>query len=715
MATLLAHIGDTDTTTGDQPLLVLAGTYTLDPLLDALEFWIDFLDLDLRPLVAPYAQMFQQLLDSSSAFRRNRVGMNALLFRWSDLLGSGSSEPDWRDVMARVSEVANALRSFEHRVPCVVVVGPAIEHCDLFGRATDELRSLLAATSNVHVQAGERSMAVYRVGLVADAVSERSAHVPYTAQALVILATVIIRWYMALMRSPIKMIATDADNTLWSGVIGEDERAGIRVEPGHAALHKVLVEQNEAGCLLCLLSKNEASDIREVFRHDTMAGLDWSVWAAVRVDWSPKPSNLRDVCERLGLGLDSVLFLDDNPVECAAMRAECPQVMTVNVPADSATMCDFVDHLWLFDRAVVTAEDMSRARMYREQAARQAVQERAQSLKEFLDGLNLEIDIRAADSDDLARLAQLSQRTNQFNTSLVRCQVQDMRDITLSGQGFHYAVRARDRFGDYGIVGQMLGQVRGTACEVDLFTLSCRALGRGIEHRMIAAAGQFALSVGATQVVVPFRRGERNGPAERFLEAVFNDRAQSDRHRFSIGADTAASLVFDPSAGNDQHTDSEPGRQQARVDSSDRSRLAQRYECISRTLTSGSKIEQAVASRIRERPDLHTGFVAPALAMEREIATIWENVLRIGRVGVHDRFQDLGGKSIHLVRIHSLIHERLKIPIEITMLFQHPTVASLAAHLSRDPGNESARAALQRGTRMREARARAADRFKVSK
>src|SRR3546814_15672957 len=100
-------------------------------------------------------------------------------------------------------------------------------------------------------------MAVYRVGTVADTLSERSAHVPYTTQALVVLATVIIRWYMALVRSPIKMIATDADNTLWSGVIGEDGHVGIRVEPGHAALHKMLVGQKEAGCLLCLMSKNE--------------------------------------------------------------------------------------------------------------------------------------------------------------------------------------------------------------------------------------------------------------------------------------------------------------------------------------------------------------------------------------------------------------------------------------------------------------------------
>jgi FkbH-like protein len=707
--------GDDSSADGEQPMLVLTGTYTVEPLLDALEFWIEFLDLDLRPWFAPYAQMFQQLLDPGSVLRRNRLGINAVLFRWSDLTGSSSNKPGWDDLMARVTEVADALRSFDHRVPCVVVVGPSVEHCEIFGRATDALRSLLAGSSNVHVQAGELSMELYRVNPVVDPVSEHSAHVPYTPQALMVLATVIIRWYVALLRSPIKMIATDGDNTLWAGVVGEDGYAGVRVEPGHAALQNVLLEQNEAGRLLCLLSKNEESDIRDLFACNETVCLEWSHWAATRVDWSPKPANLRDICTQLGLGLDSVLFLDDNPVECAAMRAECPQVMTVNVPADTATMRDFAGHLWLFDRAVVTAEDKSRTRMYREQAARLAVRESTQSLKEFLDGLNLEVDIRVADADDLTRLAQLSQRTNQFNTSLVRCQVQDMRDITDSGWGFHYAVRVRDRFGDYGIVGQLLGEVRGTDWEVDLFTLSCRALGRGIEHRMLAAAGQFALAKGASHVVIQYQRGDRNGPARQFLETIFKDRARSDQHRFSIRAELAANLVFDPSAGCEQPPETEPDRQQALVDRVDQPDLAQRFECISRTLTSGVKIEQAVASRVRQRPDLHTGFVAPAAVMEREIAAIWEKVLRIGPIGVHDSFQDLGGKSIHLVRVHSLIHQSLKIPIELTTLFQHPTVASLASQLSSDPCSNSTNAARQRGARMREARAAAANRIRVSK
>jgi len=713
--TMLAQPGDTAAVAGERPLLVLAGTYTLDPLLDALEFWIDFLRLDLRPWITPYAQMFQQLLDPGSALRRNRLGVNTLLFRWSDLTVPGSCEPNWDHLMARVTEVAAALQSFEHKVPCLVLVGPSGEHGGIFSRATDELRSLLAGTSNVHVQAGERSMVLYRVETIVDRVSERSAHVPYSSQALAVLATVIARWHVALTRAPLKMIAVDGDQTLWAGVVAEDGYTGIRVDPGHAALQNALLEQNEAGRLLCLLSKNQESDIRELFHCNEAMRLDWSRWTATRIDWSPKPCNLRDVCSKLELGLDSVLFLDDNPVECAAMRAECPQVMTIKVPADDVAMRDFVDHLWLFDRVVVTAEDMHRARMYQQQAARVALLESTPSLQEFLDSLELEVEISAAHTDDLERLAQLSQRTNQFNSSLVRCQAQDLRDIARAGHGFHYAVRARDRFGDYGIVGQLLGQVRGTAWEVDLFTLSCRALGRGIEHRMLAAAGQFALALGVQQVAIVFQRGERNRPAERFLESVFNEQVQSDRHRFSMSAELAAHLVFNPSAGKEQHPEPEPEPQRVRVDRVDQSSLAQRHEYISHALTSGATIEQAVASRVRQRPDLHTGFVAPAAVMEREIAAIWERVLRIGPIGVHDRFQDLGGKSIHLVRVHSLLHQQLNIPLEITTLFQHPTVASLAAHLSGGVSSSSTSTARQRGARMREAHARIVDRVRTSK
>ncbi len=707
----------------DRRPLLLAGTYTLDPLLEPLNFWIDLLRLNLQPTLAPYAQMFQQLLDPDSMLRRNRIGINVLLFRWSDLTAPDAREPGWEDVMARVSEVADALQSFEHRVPCLVLVGPASARCEVSLRATDRLRSLLAGTANVHVHAGEHSMALYGVQTVADAVAERVAHVPYSTSALAVLATAIVRWHVALTRTPIKMIAVDGDHTLWSGVVAEDGCSGVRIDPGHIALQNVLLEQNRSGRLLCLLSKNEDSDVRDLFACNKAMRLPWSIWAATRCDWSPKASNLREVCSQLGLGLDSVLFLDDNPIECAAMRAACPQVMSVQVPTDDTAMQDFVDHLWLFDRTETTAEDLNRARMYQDQAARFALRKSTQSLKEFLDGLELDVAIAPARADDLERLVQLCQRTNQFNTSLVRYQAHELRDVARCAGGFHYAVRARDRFGDYGIVGQLLGKVCGDALELSLVTLSCRALGRGIEHRMLAAAGKFALDAGATHVVVRFRRGERNGPAERFLQGVFNDQTVADCHRFGMAADEAAKVVFDPSAGSDQLSEPgvEPTADMTHPVDTDGAALAEpalteHYQTIAHTLTSGANVAMAMASRVRPRPDLHTGFVTPSAAMEREIATIWEKVLRTGPVGAHDHFQDLGGKSIHLVQVHSLLHHQLRIPLEIATLFQHPTVASLAAHLSGTaPLSATGIDARHRGNRMREARARAANRSGVLK
>lgn len=721
--TSLTQSGGNALAAGERPPLVMAGSYTLDPLLDSLEFWIDRLRLNLQPTLTPYAQMFQQLLDPDSMLRRNRLGINVLLFRWTDLAAADSCVPGWEEVMARVSEVANALQAFEHQVPCLVLVGPASAHREMSVRATEHLCSLLAGTANVHVQAGEHSMARYRVQAVTDAVAERVAHVPYNTTALAVLATAIVRWYAALTRAPVKLIAVDGDHTLWAGAVAEEGSSGVRIDPGHVALQNALLEQNQNGRLLCLLSKNDDADVRDLFASNAAMRLPWSSWAATRVDWSPKPSNLREVCAQLGLGLDSVLFLDDNPVECAAMRAACPQVTSIQVPTDDAAMQDFVDHLWLFDQTATTAEDLNRARMYQDQAARFALRKSAPSLKEFLDGLELDVEIAPARPDDLERLAQLCQRTNQFNTSLVRYQAHELRDFARGAGGFHYAVRARDRFGDYGIVGQLLGQVCGDALELNLVTLSCRALGRGIEHRMLAAAGTFALDAGATQVVVRFQRGDRNGPAERFLQGIFNDRADADCHRFGMAADEAAKVMFDPSTGTERL--SEPGVELPadttyRVSAEGAALAApalaepafsEYYQTIADTLTCGANVERAVASRVRPRPDLHTGFVTPSAPMEREIATIWEKVLRTGPVGAHDHFQDLGGKSIHLVQVHSLLHQQLKISLEIATLFQHPTVASLAAHVSgaaslSATGND----ARQRGNRMREARARATNR-----
>lgn len=739
---------DVPVSRAEGPQLVLCGTYTVDPLAEVVEYWLDFLGIDASLAVAPYAQVFQQLLDPGSTMRRNRAGANVVLLRWADLLGhpeSAAGDAGRGEVGERIEEIASALRSFKHQVPCLVLVGPPGSGAAARQWATAALQSRLANVSNVFVESGERGMQRYRVDRWDDPGSDRFGHVPYTAEALAALGTVVARWYAAVVRAPLKLIAVDGDHTLWSGVVAEDGVDALRVEGAHAGLQQALALQARSGRLLCLLSKNDAADVSAVFRHRGAMPLQWADFTASRIDWNPKPDNLRHVIADLSLGLDSVAFLDDNPVECAQMRARCPQVTTVRVPTEPERLAAFTEHLWLLDPPPATDEDRGRARMYRERTTRERARQDANSLQSFMDGLELVAEIEPPGADEWPRLAQLTQRTNQFNASLIRCSVADVCDRSGGAGGFHRLLRARDRFGDYGIVGQVRARPQGDCLLVDLFMLSCRALGRGLEHRLLAAAGAHAVTLGLAEVAVKFVAGERNAPVRSFLEHIAGrttagcgtatsgrdenrfvascDRATHEGAStgtawFRLAAPLAAAVAFDASAAG---VDEPPALSRGVVSlpeaPSSRSDPAghapgELYERIAYDMTSAAAIVRAMASRIRLRPEMAVGFVAPAAGHEREIAGIWQEVLRVESVGANDRFQDLGGKSIHLVQVHSLLLDRLGVELDITALFQHPTVASLAAYLAAQAPRGATGAARQRAAKIRQARARAQTRHR---
>lgn len=713
------------------PVLTLCGTYTLDPAAEAVGFWFDFLGLDATPRVAPYAQLFQQLLDPSSAVRSNRSGANAVLVRWADLLGrsaDGAGNPDVAAVERQVAELASALMAFDHQVPCLVLVGPGDKHAALLQRATVQLESLLAGTPNLWVETGERAMQRYGVNHVHDAASDRFGHVPFTSQAMTVLGTSIARWYAAQVRAPIKAIAVDGDHTLWAGVVAEDGVEGVRVGDSHAALQNALVAQSDGGRLLCLLSKNEEADVRRVFERQPPMPLQWSHLVAHRVDWNPKPDNLAAMVSELELGLDSVVFLDDNPMECAQMRACCPTVTTVRVPTAPDQLATFADHLWLFDRAGATAEDRNRTRMYADNAARAQLRRSTDSLQAFIDRLELVVEIQPPSPTQALRLAQLTQRTNQFNASLIRCDQHELAPAAAESGVFHRCVRAQDRFGDYGIVGQVRGRADAGRLVVDMFMLSCRALGRGIEHRMVAAAGAHALSLGLEEVALLFRHGERNAPVAQFLADVFGAAESSpgsEDRWYRLPAAIAAVVAFNttmtaahddaagPGLSHSARTPATPG--QAISPAAERADIGAVFEHIAVALNTGARIEQAMAGRRRPRADLASGYIEPAPGLEREIASIWQDVLLVDNVGSQDRFQDLGGDSVHLVKVHVLLLERLDVELDITALFQYPTVASLATHLGMQAEGRVTDAARLRGLRMRAARGRAADRAGVGR
>jgi FkbH-like protein len=344
--------------------------------------------------------------------------------------------------------------------------------------------------------------------------------VPYTPAFYTALGTMLARKIRALRSAPHKVVVLDCDETLWGGVCGEVGAAGVELGGPRRALQEFILAQAERGMLVCLCSRNNEEDVREVFRCRPEMVLRPEHFAARRINWRPKSENLRELAEELRLGLDSFIFIDDDPVVCMEVRANCPEVLTLQLPSDPERIPTFLRHVWAFDRLKLTAEDRRRTALYRQHAEREDLRRGAQSLADFLAAIELKVRISALAPEHLPRVAQLTERTNQFNCTTVRRTEAEIQRLC-QAEGYECLVaEVSDRFGDYGLVGVAIFRPAAEAVEVDTLLLSCRALGRNVEHRLLARVGELALARGLGRVDVPFVPTPKNQPALDFLTQV---------------------------------------------------------------------------------------------------------------------------------------------------------------------------------------------------
>jgi FkbH-like protein len=684
--------------------LVIASSFTADPIADAVTFWMDYLHTPARTVLAPYAQIYQELHDPTRELRCNQKGANVICLRWVDLCGDDKSADGY---LAAAEEFAGAICQAGTSLPLAIVL------CPEEGKDTSVAESAFAEKvsdlANLSLLDAREAFERYAVAAPFDAAAESAGHIPYTTDGMVAIGTAISRWWMAHSRKPMKVFASDCDHTLWQGVVGEDGANGINLTSAHLALQQKLADQTEAGRLVCLLSKNEEQDVQQVFATRQDMVLDMNDITAHRINWQPKRDNVAELMADLNLGFDSAVFLDDSSVEIAEMRSFRPEVISVQIPKDEQELARFVDHLWLFDAAAGTEEDRQRGQMYKENAARGAAQKASASIEDFISSLNLEVEIDALTAQTLPRFSQLTQRTNQFNATMQRLTESEVMQAQADG-AVAWTVSARDRFGDYGIVGAMLARPEGTALKADVFLLSCRALGRGIEHQMVQALGRHAASLGLAQIVVPFRKAERNTPVAQFLKSLSGgaERFEADAD-LVLSASAASEAVF--KAGEVAEPEAVPVASPKTISEIDYGVL---YQEIATRFTTAAAINDAITGELQERPALQTGFIAPASGLESQIAKIWEKVLRIQPIGAQDAFKELDGKSIQLVQIHGLLKRRLGLEIDLTLLFEHATVASLAArlqNLEQGTGNSSK----ARADKMRAARQQARHRRKPAR
>jgi FkbH-like protein len=250
----------------------------------------------------------------------------------------------------------------------------------------------------------------------------------------------------------------------------------------------------------------------------------------MRINWNDKASNLKAIAEDLNIGLESMVMLDDNPAECAQIRAQIPSCEVVCLPDKPYLLPQAVRSLKGIDNVRLTREDRAKSAMYREQAARKREQSQHATLDDFLRSLEIEISIDPATSFSIPRIAQLTQKTNQMNTTTRRYTEADVIDMVESGSRSVFSVSARDKFGDNGIIGVFILDVDAAECRIDTFLLSCRVIGRNLEASMLDFIGAFARNKGATKLVGEFLPTPKNAPAagmfpkfgfERTTETLF--------------------------------------------------------------------------------------------------------------------------------------------------------------------------------------------------
>jgi FkbH-like protein len=672
--------------------IVITASFTAEPIMPGLRYVLDEAGLDLDICFAPYLQVFQELLSPTSLLARNAGGVNVVLVRLEDFVREIANIEDARATVVRTAkELSNALSRHAHRVKVPTVLA-------MLAPSPRVARALLPDIDAATAAVVAHARSLHGIALVTpddiaivsgderyDQTADELAHIPFTEEHYASIALAIARKVHALRVPAQKVLVLDCDETLWRGVVGEDGIEGVTIPPGAARLQEFAVKIQAQGALVCLVSKNAERDVLELFekRSDMILKIEHIV--AHRINWEPKPRNIVSLARALNLGLDSFVFLDDNPVECALVRAELPEVVTLQVPRDEEIE-SLLSHLWSFDKVTVTDEDSRRTNMYRENAARQELEETTTDIAEFIASLDVVIDIGPPDDGEWARVAQLTQRTNQFNFTTLRRTEPEMRALPGSGSTV-LRVKVRDRFGDYGLVGLVVATPTAGALAIDTLLLSCRVLGRGVEHAILRRLGEIAKPLALAHVDLNFAPTSRNEPARAFAESVaaqFRIQEQ-DRIVYRIPADYACDIAHRP--GHDPAAVIEARKSEESKNSASRpvasSGRAERYAKLAQTLVSGRSVLEAAracGARSRTLPGIPE---PPVTATERGLLALWQELLGINGLGVEDDYFALGGTSLMAARLFTEISRRFGARLPLTTILGSSTVRALSRQLDQ--------------------------------
>jgi FkbH-like protein len=348
---------------------------------------------------------------------------------------------------------------------------------------------------------------------------------PYTKPAVKAIAGELQQQLQWLRAEEKKVIVLDCDNTLWKGIIGEEGIDGIACDNNADGItwyhfQQFLKSRLEEGFLLCLCSKNNEADVEAVFRSRRMP-LQWNDFIIKKINWQDKHTQLQAIAQELNVGINSLIFIDDNLFELNATSTLLPGLSTLHFTGDYKDFLQLTRSFYFRKRKILT-EDSQRTALYRTEQDRSRLLNETGDMESFIESLDIQMDISVNDPKDLERLSQLTGKTNQFNFNKQPYTTRELEEVIASGWKL-FALRVSDKFGDYGLVGLIMVRPAAEDHLIENYLMSCRALGKRIEEKFFHAVHTQLQNESAAPRQIVFKPTDRNQPAQNFLTILTND------------------------------------------------------------------------------------------------------------------------------------------------------------------------------------------------
>lgn len=347
--------------------------------------------------------------------------------------------------------------------------------------------------------------------------------VPFSEDFTPYLADAYIRYVRALKSKTKKCIVLDLDNTLWGGIIGEDGIEGIKLgnaAPGieYVDFQRSLLSLYNRGVILAICSKNNYDDAIKVFQEHPFQILKEEHFAAMRINWQNKATNIAELAKEINIGLESMVFFDDNPVERAQVSQTHPEVLVVDLPKNPRLYRETLENLNVFDVLSLTKEDMARGEMYAGKRKRAELETSMDSIEDFLRTLDLKVRVKPVNDFDTPRVVQLIGKTNQFNLTTRRYTDAEVKQFREEDTSIVYSMAVTDKFGDEGVVGVAIVKKKDDDWWIDNMLMSCRVIGRSVETALLAKIVKDARAEGASRIIGEYIPTKKNPPAAGVYE-----------------------------------------------------------------------------------------------------------------------------------------------------------------------------------------------------